>query len=37
MVKVVSGGPVGGSMTWEREEKMREFYPTLFSSSNFRG
>lgn len=30
LVKVVWGGPVGGSMTREREEQMRESYSTLF-------
>lgn len=37
LVKVVWGGPAGGSITWEQESRMRESYPTLFSSSNFLG
>lgn len=37
LVNVVWGGPAGGSMTWEREEQMRESYPILFSLGNFRG
>ncbi|KAI5446461.1 hypothetical protein KIW84_014334 [Lathyrus oleraceus] len=37
LVKVVWGGPAGRSMTWEREKQLRESYPTLFSSCNFRG
>jgi hypothetical protein len=35
--KVVWGGAAGGSMTWEHEKQMKESYPTMFSSSNFRG
>ena len=37
LVKVLWGGPAGESLTWEREDWMRESYPTLFSSGNFRG
>lgn len=37
LVKVVWGGPAGGSMTWEHEGKMRELYLTLLSSSDFLG
>ena len=37
LVKVVWGGPAGESLTWEREDQMKESYPTLFSSGNFRG
>lgn len=37
LVKVVWGGPAGGSLTWEREEQMNKLYPTLFSLGNFWG
>jgi hypothetical protein len=37
LVKVTWGGPAGGSMTWELESKMKESYPELFPSGNFRG
>lgn len=37
LVKVVWGGPAGEILTWEGEDQMKELYPTLFSSSNFRG
>ena len=37
LVKVVWGGPAGESLTWEREDQMKESYPTLFPSGNFRG
>lgn len=37
LVKVVWGGPVGGSMTWESESRMKESHPNLFVSCNFRG
>ena len=37
LVKVVWDGAAGESMTWELESKMRESYPTLFESGNFRG
>ena len=30
LVKIVWGGPAGGSVTWGLEIKMRESYPTLF-------
>lgn len=36
LVKVVWGGPTGGGKTRECEEKKRESYPTIFSSSNFK-
>jgi hypothetical protein len=35
-VKVVWGGPVGESATWELEDEMRKSYPELFPG-NFRG
>ncbi|XP_050886597.1 uncharacterized protein LOC127091902 [Lathyrus oleraceus] len=31
-VKVVWVGPVGGSMTWEMESQMKEYYLELFNS-----
>lgn len=37
LVKVGWGGSVGGSITWELESQMRESYPTLFLSGDFRG
>lgn len=37
LVKVVWGGPAGGSITWELESQMRESYLTMFPSGNFRG
>lgn len=37
LVKVVWGGPAGGSVTWEQEIQMRESYTELFLSGNFRG
>ena len=37
LVKVVWGGPAGGSITWELESQTRESYLTLFTSSNFLG
>ncbi|XP_058735453.1 uncharacterized protein LOC131607133 [Vicia villosa] len=37
LVKVLWGGPAGESWTWEREDQMRESYPFLFPSCNFRG
>jgi len=37
LVKVMWGGPAGGSMTWELECKMKESYPELFPLGNFRG
>ncbi|XP_050874956.1 uncharacterized protein LOC127078553 [Lathyrus oleraceus] len=36
-MEVVWGGPVSGSVTWELESRMREFYLELFSSGNIRG
>ncbi|XP_050876827.1 uncharacterized protein LOC127080553 [Lathyrus oleraceus] len=35
LVKVIWGGPAGGSMTWELESMMKESYPELFSPCNF--
>ena len=35
LVKVLWGGTVGGSMTWEHEDQMKESYSTLFLSGNF--
>ena len=37
LVKVVWGGPAGGSMTWEREKQLRKSYLILLSSCNFLG
>jgi hypothetical protein len=37
LVKVLWGGPAGESWTWEREDQMKESFPTLFASGNFRG
>lgn len=37
LVKVVYGGPAGGSVTRELESWMRESYSKLFPSGNFRG
>jgi len=37
LVKVTWRGPAGGSVTWELEIRIRESYPRLFSSGNFRG
>ena len=31
LVKVVWGGPAGESLTWEREDQMKESYPALFA------
>lgn len=36
-MKVVLGGPAGGSMTWELETWMRESYPEIFHLGNFVG
>ena len=36
-VKVMWGGPVCGSVMWELESRIRESYPELFPSGNFRG
>lgn len=37
LVKVMWGGPIGGSITWELESRMKESYLELFSLDNFRG
>lgn len=37
LVKVVWGGHVGGSMTWELESRMRKSYLELFRPGNFLG
>lgn len=37
LVKVVWGGPTGGSMMWKLESQMRESYPKYFHSGNFFG
>lgn len=37
LVKVVWGGPAGGSVVWELESQMRESYIELFPSFNFLG
>jgi len=36
-VKVIWVGPTSESATWESESRMRDSYPELFSSGNFRG
>ena len=36
-MKVVWGGPVDGSVTWELETRMGETYPEFFLSGNFLG
>lgn len=36
LVNVVWGGSIGGSITWELENQMRESYPTLFPLDHFR-
>lgn len=36
-MNIVWEGPTGESMPWELESHMRESYPTLFPSDNFRG
>jgi hypothetical protein len=36
-VKVIWGGPAGENATWELESKMKDLYPELFPSGNFRG
>ncbi|XP_058773620.1 uncharacterized protein LOC131647812 [Vicia villosa] len=33
LMKVVWGGPSGESMTWEREDQLKESYPVLFPSA----
>ena len=35
-VKVVWGGPTEEHATWELESRMKESYPELFSTGNFR-
>ena len=35
LVKVLWGGPAGESWTWEREDQMKESFPTLFTSGKF--
>ena len=37
LVKVIWVGPTGESATWESESRMKDSYPGLFPSSNFRG
>ena len=37
LMKVIWLGPIGESATWDSEGRMRESYPELFSSGNFRG
>ena len=37
LIKVLWGRSSGESLTWEHGDHMKESYPTLFSSSNFRG
>jgi hypothetical protein len=37
LVKVVWVELTGESATWESESRMKESYPELFSSGNFRG
>lgn len=37
LVNVVWGGAIGRNMIWELESMMRESYPKLFASGNFRG
>lgn len=36
-VKEVWGGPVGGSVTWELERKVKGLYHEMFLSGNFQG
>lgn len=36
-MKVVWGGLVGGSVTLELDNRMREYYPELFPSNSFLG
>ena len=33
----IMGGPSGENWTWKPEDRMRESYPMLFPSGNFRG
>jgi hypothetical protein len=35
LVKVIWGGPAGGSVTWELESRMKGSYPELFPSGKF--
>jgi len=37
LVKVVWVGPIGESATWESKSRMKDSYPELFPSGNFRG
>jgi len=37
LVKVIWVGPTGKSATWESESRMKDLYPELFPSGNFRG
>ena len=37
LVKVIWVGPIGESITWESESRMKVSYPELFPSRNFRG
>jgi len=37
LVKVIWVGPTGESATWESESRMKDSYPELFPSGNFRG
>lgn len=36
LIKLVQGGSVGGSMTWEHQEKIRDSYMNLFSTGILR-
>lgn len=36
-MKIVWGGPAGGSVTWEFESRMKESYLEFFPSDNFFG
>jgi len=37
LVKVIWIGPIGESATWESVSRMKDSYPKLFPSDNFRG
>jgi len=37
LMKVIWVGPTGESATWESESRMKDSYPELFPSGNFRG
>jgi len=37
LVKVIWFGPTGESAIWESESRMKDSYPELFPSGNFRG